>query len=77
MSAVVSHQGGSLELHRSSARPLKVGAVRERAIDAACLVLSLAGAGVIALAVLGASELPSISASPLKVTAEAPQASHG
>ena len=73
MSAVVSHQGGPLELHRSSVRPLKAGAIRERAIDAACLLLSLAGAGAIALAVLAAAELPSVGSSALRVTAEAPQ----
>lgn len=34
--------------------------MRERAIDAACFLISLAGAGALALTLVGAAELPSM-----------------
>ena len=77
MSAFVSDGPRGLDLHRPHAGPFKPGRIREAAIDAACLVLSLAGAGALAMALLVAAELPSLGASPLRLDSPSPPASHG
>ena len=57
--------------HTRPARPPRTGPLRERAIDAACLLISLAGAGALALTLVGAAELPSLAWPPVRIQAEA------
>jgi hypothetical protein len=77
MSAILSHGTPGLGLRPPAAASLKPARIRERAIDAACFLLSLAGAGVLALVLMAATELPSFGPSALRVNAAGPPASHG
>jgi hypothetical protein len=76
MSAIVTSRSAGIGLDRPGARPFRPGRIRERAIDAACLLVSLAGAGALALTLMAAAELPSVGAAPLKMNVAAP-AGHG
>ena len=77
MSAILTQQTAGLALHGRRASSLKPGRVRERAIDAACFVLSLAAAGALAMVLLTAAELPSLAPPPPGAIAASPPVDHG
>ena len=60
MSVIIAGQAKQPGFQTWCIRPALQGAVRERAIDAFCFLISLAGAGVLALAVVAAAELMSV-----------------
>ena len=60
-----------------SSRSVRSGALRERAIDAACFLMSVAAAGVLSLILLAAAELPSVAPAPMQASVQIAPGGHG
>ena len=63
-------QSLGLPVRMRRVRSVRSGAFRERAIDAACFLLSVVAAGVLSTILLAAAELPSVAPAPMQAAVQ-------